>query len=114
MHEIFMRQALALAREAAAAGEVPVGCVVVRKGVVVGRGRNRREEKRSAASHAEMEAIAQANQALGSWRWAACWKKNARRFFPIFLPACAGKMVDIRFKTFVTIDAGFLNNSPVS
>ena len=50
MEEIFMRQALALAREAAAAGEVPVGCVVVREGVVVGRGRNRREEKRSAAS----------------------------------------------------------------
>ena len=52
MQEIFMRQALALAREAAAAGEVPVGCVVVREGVVVGRGRNRREETRSAASHA--------------------------------------------------------------
>lgn len=47
MQEIFMRQALALAREAAAAGEVPVGCVVVREGVVVGRGRNRREETRS-------------------------------------------------------------------
>ena len=52
MQEIFMRQALALAREAASAGEVPVGCVVVREGLVVGRGRNRREEKRSAASHA--------------------------------------------------------------
>ncbi len=60
MQEIFMRQALALAREAAAAGEVPVGCVIVREGVIVGRGRNRREEKRSALSHAETEAIAQA------------------------------------------------------
>ena len=66
MQEIFMRQALALAREAAAAGEVPVGCVIVREGLVVGRGRNQREEKRSVASHAEMEAIAQANEALGS------------------------------------------------
>ena len=72
MEEIFMRQALALAREAAAAGEVPVGCVIVREGVVVGRGRNRREEKRSAASHAELEAIAQANAALGSWRLEGC------------------------------------------
>ena len=72
MQEIFMRQALALAREAAAAGEVPVGCVVVREGVVVGRGRNRREEKRSAASHAEMEAIAEANRTLGSWRLEDC------------------------------------------
>ena len=67
-----MRQALALAREAAAAGEVPVGCVIVREGVVVGRGRNRREEQRAAASHAEMEAIARANEALGSWRLDGC------------------------------------------
>ena len=40
--ELYMREALALAREAAAAGEVPVGCVIVRNGEVVGRGRNRR------------------------------------------------------------------------
>ena len=67
-----MAQALDLARQAAAAGEVPVGCVIVKDGTVVGRGRNRREEKRSAASHAEMEAIAQANAALGSWRLEDC------------------------------------------
>ena len=42
MHEKYMRQALELAWEAAAAGEVPVGCVIVQKGRVVGRGRNRR------------------------------------------------------------------------
>ena len=45
---------------------------VVREGVVVGRGRNRREERRSALSHAETEAIAQANRALGDWRLADC------------------------------------------
>ena len=56
--ENFMAQALALAAEAAAAGEVPVGCVIVRDGEIVGRGRNRREEKQATASHAEMEAIA--------------------------------------------------------
>ena len=72
MHECYMEQALALAREAAQAGEVPVGCVIVRAGVVVGRGRNRREEKRSALSHAEMEAIAQANRNLGCWRLEDC------------------------------------------
>ena len=44
MHEEYMRQALALAQEAAAHGEVPVGCVIVREGRIVGRGRNRREE----------------------------------------------------------------------
>ena len=71
-HETYMRRALELAREAAAAGEVPVGCVIVREGRIVGEGRTRREEKQSAASHAEMEAIAQANAALGSWRLDGC------------------------------------------
>ena len=71
-HETFMREALSLAREAAARGEVPVGCVIVRGGEIVGRGRNRREEKQSAASHAELEAIADANARLGSWRLEDC------------------------------------------
>lgn len=92
MQEIFMRQALALAREAAAAGEVPVGCVVVREGVVVGRGRNRREEKRSAASHAEMEAIAQANAALGSWRLDECELYVTLEPCPM----CAGAILNAR------------------
>ena len=55
MHEKYMRQALDLARQAAACGEVPVGCVIVKDGAVVGRGRNRREERQAAWSHAEME-----------------------------------------------------------
>ena len=72
MHEEYMRQALALAQEAAAHGEVPVGCVIVREGRIVGRGRNRREEKQHTSSHAEMEAIRQANEALGTWRLDDC------------------------------------------
>ena len=92
MREIFMRQALALAREAAAAGEVPVGCVVVRDGTVVGRGRNRREETRSAASHAEMEAIAQANEALGSWRLDGCELYVTLEPCPM----CAGAILNAR------------------
>lgn len=71
-HEYYMEQALALAQEAAAAGEVPVGCVIVKDGEVIGRGRNRREEKQAVSSHAEMEAMAQANAALGSWRLEEC------------------------------------------
>lgn len=70
--EDYMREALALAREAAEAGEVPVGCVIVRKGEIVGRGRNRREEKQAVSSHAEMEAMAQANARLGTWRLDDC------------------------------------------
>ena len=90
--EFFMRQALALAREAAAAGEVPVGCVIVRGGEIVGRGRNRREEKRSAASHAEMEAIAQANEILGSWRLDGCELYVTLEPCPM----CAGAILNAR------------------
>ena len=92
MHEIYMRQALALAREAAGAGEVPVGCVIVQGGAVVGRGRNRREEKRSALSHAETEAIAQANAALGSWRLEEC----ALYVTLEPCPMCAGAILNAR------------------
>ena len=60
-----MGRALALAREAAAAGEVPVGAVVVKDGQVIGEGRNRREAGKSALAHAELEAIAQACRELG-------------------------------------------------
>ena len=90
--EEHMRAALALAREAAAQGEVPVGCVIVRGGEIVGRGRNRREEKRSTASHAELEAIADANARLGSWRLDDC---------ALFVtlepcPMCAGAILNAR------------------
>ena len=92
MHECYMEQALALAREAAQAGEVPVGCVIVRAGVVVGRGRNRREEKRSALSHAEMEAIAQANRNLGCWRLEDCELYVTLEPCPM----CAGAILNAR------------------
>ena len=70
--EEFMEQALCLAREAAAEGEVPVGAVVVRDGVVIGRGRNRREKGKSALAHAELEAIGAACRTLGGWRLWQC------------------------------------------
>ena len=68
LDERYMRLALALAAEAAAEGEVPVGAVIVRDGAVVGTGRNRRETARSALAHAEIEAIADACRRLGGWR----------------------------------------------
>lgn len=92
MHEAYMRQALRLAEEAARAGEVPVGCVIVREGVVVARGRNRREEKHSALSHAETEAIARANVALGSWRLEDC----ALYVTLEPCPMCAGAILNAR------------------
>ena len=90
--EQYMKEALALAREAAAAGEVPVGCVIVREGEIVGRGRNRREEKQATASHAEMEAIAQANAALGTWRLDDCELYVTLEPCPM----CAGAIINAR------------------
>ena len=92
--ERLMEEALKLAREAAAAGEVPVGCVIVRGDTIVGRGRNRREEKQATASHAEMEAIAEANAVLGSWRLEDC---------ELFVtlepcPMCAGAILNARIR----------------
>ena len=92
MDEAYMRMALALAEEAAAAGEVPVGCVIVRDGAVVGRGCNRREEKQSALSHAETEAIREANRALGSWRLDGCELYVTLEPCPM----CAGAILNAR------------------
>ena len=91
-HEGYMRQALDLAREAAECGEVPVGCVIVRGDRVVGRGRNRREEKQHTQSHAEMEAIRQANEALGSWRLDECTLYVTLEPCPM----CAGAILNAR------------------
>lgn len=92
MHEKYMRQALDLARQAAACGEVPVGCVIVKDGAVVGRGRNRREERQAAWSHAEMEAMAQANRALGTWRLDGCTLYVTLEPCPM----CAGAIINAR------------------
>ena len=93
-HEDYMNQALTLAREAAAHGEVPVGCVIVRDGNIIGRGRNRRQEKQAVSSHAEMEAMAQANEALGSWRLEDCDLYVTLEPCPM----CAGAILNARVR----------------
>ena len=93
-HEEYMNEALALAREAAAHGEVPVGCVIVRDGAVIGRGRNRREEKQAVSSHAEMEAMAQANALLGTWRLEGCDLYVTLEPCPM----CAGAILNARIR----------------
>jgi tRNA(adenine34) deaminase len=70
--ERFMRLALAEARAAEAAGDVPVGCVVVKDGRVVGRGRNQREVLQDPTAHAEVLAITAAAAEAGSWRLEGC------------------------------------------
>ena len=88
----YMDEALALAREAAAEGEVPVGCVIVCKGEIVGRGRNRRERGRSALAHAEVEAIRQACETLGGWRLWECTLYVTLEPCPM----CAGAIINAR------------------
>ena len=88
----FMATALELAREAARDGEVPVGCVIVRNGQIVGRGRNRREQDKNALAHAEVEAIHDACNNLGGWRLWDCTLYVTLEPCPM----CAGAIVNAR------------------
>ena len=87
-----MELALDEARLAATAGEVPVGAVVVRDGVVVGRGRNRRESWGDPLAHAEMIALAEAAARQQGWRLNGC------SVYVTLEPCamCAGAMVNAR------------------
>jgi tRNA(adenine34) deaminase len=67
-----IRAALRDARAAADADEVPVGCVIVHDGLVIGRGHNQTETLQDATAHAEVVAIGAASSALGSWRLTGC------------------------------------------
>jgi len=97
MDNTYMLEALALAKEAAAEGEVPVGCVVVRDGKIVGRGRNRRETDKNALAHAEMEAINDACRNLGGWRLWECTLYVTLEPCPM----CAGAILNARIKRVV-------------
>ena len=69
-----------------------MGCVIVRQGAIVGRGRNRREERQAVSSHAEMEAMAQANTVLGTWRLDDCELYVTLEPCPM----CAGAILNAR------------------
>ena len=92
MSQEYMQQALELAREAAAEGEVPVGAVVVHGDTVVGIGRNRRECGKNALAHAELEAINQACRTLGGWRLSGCDLYVTLEPCPM----CAGAIINAR------------------
>ena len=91
-HEQYMRRALELAMEAQAEGDVPVGCVIVRDGEIVGEGRNRREERGDATAHAELEAIRDACARTGSWRLHGCTLYVTLEPCPM----CAGGIINAR------------------
>ncbi|HFR3475193.1 TPA: tRNA adenosine(34) deaminase TadA [Streptococcus suis] len=66
--EYFMKQALAEAKKSLEKDEIPIGCVIVKDGEIIGRGHNAREELNQAIMHAEVMAIQEANQVEGNWR----------------------------------------------
>ena len=94
-HEEYMRRAMELAAQAAKEGDVPVGCVIVKDGEIVGEGRNRREEHGDATAHAELEAIRDACQKLGAWRLHGCTMYVTLEPCPM----CAGGIINSRIDT---------------
>ncbi len=96
-HEHWMRRALELARAAEAAGEVPVGCVVVAEGEIIGEGRNSPISLLDPTAHAEMLAIRQAAFAANNYRL------NDATLYATLEPCamCAGALVAARIRTLV-------------
>ena len=68
----FMRECIAQAQKATEAGDVPIGCVIVKDGEIIAKAHNVREKNKKATGHAEIEAIEQASQKLGRWRLSDC------------------------------------------
>ena len=92
-----MREALKLAKAAAESGEVPVGAVIVKDGKIIAAGRNMREQKQNALSHAEIEAINNACKELKSWRLDDCELYVTLEPCPM----CTGAIINSRIKTVV-------------
>ena len=92
-----MYEALNLAHEAYAEGEVPVGAVIVKDGKIIATGRNLREKKQNALSHAEIEAINNACKELGSWRLDDCEMYVTLEPCPM----CTGAIINARIKTLI-------------
>ncbi|MBQ9965624.1 MAG: nucleoside deaminase [Clostridia bacterium] len=97
MNKNYMKEALALAIKAGEEGEVPVGAVIVKDGEIIARGRNMREQKQNALSHAEIEAINSACKKLGSWRLDGCELYVTLEPCPM----CTGAIINARIKTVI-------------
>jgi len=97
--QVLMLEAIAVAREALALDEVPIGCVILHEptGRIVGRAHNRRHVDADPTAHAEILAIRQAGLALGDWRLEAC--TLAVTLEPC--PMCAGAMVNARVRRLI-------------
>ena len=95
--ERFMREALLCAQASAEHGEVPVGAVIVKDGIIVSRGYNRRETDKNALCHAELEAIDSACRTLGGWRLWQCELYVTLEPCPM----CAGAIINARIRRVV-------------
>ena len=92
IQEKYMKEALKQARKAYALGEVPIGCVIVHQGKIIGRGYNRRNTDKNTLSHAEITAIRKASKAIGDWRLEECTLYVTLEPCPM----CAGAIVQAR------------------
>lgn len=96
-HQIFMQHALDEAKKAYALGEVPIGAVIVYKGDIIARAHNLRETTQSTTTHAELMAIEQACEAIGSWRL-----EETTLYVTLEpCPMCAGAILQSRIPTVV-------------
>jgi tRNA(adenine34) deaminase len=95
--EIFLREALAEARAAYAAGEVPIGAVLIREGLILGRGQNRVLRDQDPTAHAEIVAMRETARVIGNYRLTDC------ELYVTLEPCamCAGAMIHARLKRLV-------------
>ena len=97
VEEKYMKEALKQAKKAYALGEVPIGCVIVHEGKIIGRGYNRRNTDKNTLAHAEITAINKASKVIGDWRLEDC------TMYVTLEPCqmCAGAIVQSRMKKVV-------------
>ena len=93
----YMREAIRQARKAAAAGDVPIGCVIEYQGKIIGRGYNRRMADKTVLAHAEIIAIRKACKRMGDWRLEECTMYVSLEPCPM----CAGAIVQALIPTVV-------------
>ncbi len=110
MHELYMKEAIKEALKAAEKKEVPVGAVIVYQGDIIGKGHNKRETVQLSKAHAEMLAIEEASQYLGSWKLDDC---------SIYVtlepcPMCAGAILQSRLKHLYYGTKDYKNGSLIS
>lgn len=94
LEEKYMKEAIKQAKKAAAIGEVPIGCVIVYKDKIIGRGYNRRKTDKNTLSHAELVAIKKASKYMDDWRLEDC------DMYVTLEPCqmCSGAIVQARMK----------------